>query len=632
MDYLLSRFTDPFLAPFAPSHRVYWLYLCTALAVAFILFVFGRERGAGFSLRSFLGFCFPRSVYLHKSALVDYRYFVVNRIAFGLLILPVVAAVSIASAAGVTGGIYGFFGEPPFQLPESHGWIVIYTVLAALAMDFGLFLAHYLQHRVPLLWEFHKVHHSAQVLTPITAYRMHPVDDLLSMSMAGLLAGAVFGVFNFLQPGNPGPVMVLGLNLILFLFYVAGYNLRHSHIWLSYGPVVSRIFISPAQHQIHHSKAPQHFDKNFGFIFACWDGWFGSLYVPQDKEGIEVGLPEREDEEYSSIRRLYFLPFVKGMSTGVRTASVGALGLILLFVSSQSVMAVHAAITRGVAGSPVFAAVENSDGSVMQSKVSSMTSVFLEDLTWVEVRTLIVEGATVVIIPTGGTEQNGPHVILGKHNYIVRHSAEKVARALGNALVAPVIGYVPEGNIDPPSGHMRYPGTLSVSERVFEAVLEETARSLKAHGFKLICFLGDSGGNQRSQQRVASRLNREWRGAGVSVLHVEDYYFRNGQTEWLTERGETKQSIGNHAGIRDTSELMYVKPEGIRQDLLAPPGASPEATGADGDPSKASKERGEMLVQMKVAAAVRQIREELSRLTSRPANVRKEGSGLAVSL
>ena len=242
---------------------------------------------------------------------------------------------------------------------------------------------------------------------------------------------------------------------------------------------------------------------------------------------------------------------------------------------------------------------------------------FLDDLTWTEVRALIAAGHTIAIVPTGGTEQNGPHMALGKHNYIVRHTAEQVTRRLGNALVAPVISYVPEGAIDPPTQHMPYAGTISIPERVFEAVLEHTARSLRAHGFTLICLLGDSGGNQKSQERVAEKLNREWRDSDVRVLHLGDYYDKNGQVEWLKSRGESDRSIGFHAGIRDTSELLFVHPEGVRSNRFEAM-ASWKETGADGDPGKASAERGRALLELKVEAAVRQISQALSRTLARP--------------
>ena len=125
-------------------------------------------------------------------------------------------------------------------------------------------------------------------------------------------------------------------------------------------------------------------------------------------------------------------------------------------------------------------------------------TVFMEELTWTEVRDAIKAGKTTIIFPTGGTEQNGPHMVLGKHNFIVKHAAEQIARRLGNALVAPVLAYVPEGNIDPPSGHMRYPGTISLPDDVFMKVTEYAARSFRANGFKDIVLIGDSGGQPES--------------------------------------------------------------------------------------------------------------------------------------
>ena len=151
---------------------------------------------------------------------------------------------------------------------------------------------------------------------------------------------------------------------------------------------------------------------------------------------------------------------------------------------------------------------------------------------------------------------------------------------------------------------MRWPGTVSVPKPVFEAVLEAAARSLRQHGFTLVAFLGDSGLNQKSQERVAKKLAKHW---GVpSVLHAGDYYLVNGQEAWLLSEGETKATIGTHAAIRDTSELMAADPSGIRPALIrADP---PASSGSDGDPTRASAERGEKLLQLKVDAAVKQIR------------------------
>src|SRR6185503_6624663 len=193
-------------------------------------------------------------------------------------------------------------------------------------------------------------------------------------------------------------------------------------------------------------------------------------------------------------------------------------------------------------------------------------TVFLEELTWTEVRDAIRAGKTTIIFPTGGTEQNGAHMVLGKHKVIVKHAAEQIARKLGNALVAPVLAYVPEGDVDPPTGHMRYPGTITLPEEYFMRVAEYAARSFKASGFKEIVFIGDSGPNQRGLQRVAALLNKEWARGDVRVHFVGDYYSEDAFTRWLEAQGETQATIGTHAGISDTSQLMAVDPKGIRMD------------------------------------------------------------------
>ena len=176
-------------------------------------------------------------------------------------------------------------------------------------MDGALYFAHYLQHRFPLLWEFHKVHHSAEVLTPITVYRMHPVDDLLSGSIAGISMGLAIGLFQTLYANGIGWYSVAGLNLGVIVFYLFGYNLRHSHIWLSYPPILSHFLISPAQHQIHHSVDPAHFGKNLGFIFAFWDWAVGTLYVPKTREMVKCGVAGTEPKDFDAVWKLYCLPF-----------------------------------------------------------------------------------------------------------------------------------------------------------------------------------------------------------------------------------------------------------------------------------------------------------------------------------
>jgi creatinine amidohydrolase len=232
-------------------------------------------------------------------------------------------------------------------------------------------------------------------------------------------------------------------------------------------------------------------------------------------------------------------------------------------------------------------------------------SVEMQDMTWVEVRTALDAGYTTVLVPTGGIEQNGPHMILGKHGYIVAEAARRIAKDVGHTLVAPVVAYVPEGAYDPPSGHMRFPGTLGVPDPVFAGVLEGIARSLKAGGFKLICFIGDHGQSQAAQADVAKRLTAEWAKDGVRVAQIGSYYDDKAQIARLIAQGRTREEVGQHASIIDTSELMAVAPKGVDLSRYR---AAIEDTGVSGDPTTASAELGASLLQMRIAAAASEIR------------------------
>lgn len=246
-------------------------------------------------------------------------------------------------------------------------------------------------------------------------------------------------------------------------------------------------------------------------------------------------------------------------------------------------------------------------GTVAMAQAPTETaSVFLEDLTWVEVRDAIAAGKTSVIVPTGGTEQNGPHMALGKHNYLVAHKAGRIARQLGNALVAPVMAYVPEGDITPPTSHMRFAGTISIPPDVFARVLEFTARSLRQHGFVDIIFIGDSGGNQDGQKQVAEMLNREWASTTARAHHISAYYPGRGD-DWVMSQGLSAADVGSHAGTHDTSSLMFLNPSMLRFDQMRP-GRSGDGQGHIGDPSKATPFFGRRILDMQVEDAVAQIR------------------------
>ena len=232
-------------------------------------------------------------------------------------------------------------------------------------------------------------------------------------------------------------------------------------------------------------------------------------------------------------------------------------------------------------------------------------SVFIEELTWVEVSDAIAQGKTTVIIPSGGTEQNGPHMVIGKHNYLVKYKAGEIAKRLGNALVAPVLAYVPEGEIDPPSSHMRFAGTISIPQDVFADILEYTARSFKQHGFLDIVLIGDSGGNQTGQRLVAAALNEEWSATGVRVHHLSAYYPGRGD-DWVISQGVSAEDVGSHAGTHDTSALMYLNPSMLRFDKMRQ-GNRGDGQGHIGNPARSTALFGQRILEIQINDAVDQI-------------------------
>jgi sterol desaturase/sphingolipid hydroxylase (fatty acid hydroxylase superfamily) len=194
-------------------------------------------------------------------------------------------------------------------------------VALLVAADLAFFVSHLVQHRVRVLWEFHKVHHSAPVLCPLTVFRRHPVDVLVERGTSALMVGFVLGGFRHLGVTSVEPFTVMGVNAGLFLFLLLGFNLQHSHVWWSWGARIERVFVSPALHQIHHSAEPRHIDKNFGNIFSVWDRLAGTRYLPAEEERFAIGLSNGEGDDYRSLLRLYFLPFVRVLRLGLRGAA-----------------------------------------------------------------------------------------------------------------------------------------------------------------------------------------------------------------------------------------------------------------------------------------------------------------------
>ncbi|WP_266157097.1 creatininase family protein [Dyella silvatica] len=240
-------------------------------------------------------------------------------------------------------------------------------------------------------------------------------------------------------------------------------------------------------------------------------------------------------------------------------------------------------------------------------------TVLLEDLTWTELRDQIQAGKTTIIIPIGGTEQSGPDVAVGKHNARAKALSQLIAQGLGNALVAPVIAYVPEGGYAPPTSHMRFPGTITVTDDTFEKTLESAANSFKVHGFSHIVFLGDHGGYQADIKRVVARLNKAWSGTAAKAFVPPEYYgaSSDGYAQLLRQHGYRDNEIGTHAGLADTSLQLAVAPHMVRQDRLHNDLKLGAADGVyGGDPHRATAELGQMGVELIVAQTIQAIKRD----------------------
>jgi creatinine amidohydrolase len=241
--------------------------------------------------------------------------------------------------------------------------------------------------------------------------------------------------------------------------------------------------------------------------------------------------------------------------------------------------------------------------------VPAIDSVFTEELTWMEVRDAIKAGKTTVIVGTGGIEQNGPYVATGKHNYVLEATTETIARKLGNTLVAPIVKFVPEGDVEPPSGHMEYPGTISLRESVFQLLLTDICSSLKQHGFKNVILIGDSGDNQSGMKEVAKALNKRWGGDPTVVHYIPEYYE---QDLWSHNYLETigvyqSQDQEIHSDYHYEAIMATVDPELIRteQRIVAD---KYSVNGFDMNPPRKTKENGTKLVEYRANLTVDAIR------------------------
>lgn len=312
----------PTVTLLSPGSRLFWVYLIAFIMVAALSFALYYRRPA-YGFRNFLKFCFPKAVYLHRSAMVDYQLFIVN-IALSPItrLAPILSTVAVAAMVGDQ--LAAALG-PREQLFATALWTnVAVTIAFLLVWDFATYVNHAAHHFIPVLWPFHSVHHSAEVLTPITIYRSHPLYGVVKGSVRGVIMGLFQGVIFYFFFGEVALVTILGVNFGVVLFNFAGSNLRHSHMWLSFGPWLSYVFMSPAQHQIHHSVAPEHRNKNLGRIFAIWDWMFGTLYVPMERLELVFGIGDGRAQPHSNLLAVFAVPFLD--SWGAIRQAIGGRG------------------------------------------------------------------------------------------------------------------------------------------------------------------------------------------------------------------------------------------------------------------------------------------------------------------
>lgn len=241
--------------------------------------------------------------------------------------------------------------------------------------------------------------------------------------------------------------------------------------------------------------------------------------------------------------------------------------------------------------------------------IAAADTVFLEEMTWMEVRDALRAGKTTALVATGGVEDNGPYVATGKHDYIVRATAEAIARRLGNALVAPILAFVPQGNIEPPTGHMKYPGTISVSEETFERLLIDVCASLRAQGFRHIVLVGDSGGNQPGLRAVAAWLDARWNGT-ARAHYIPEYYDYDGVDRWLERQGIRQTDEGLHDDFAVTAQLMAVDPGTVRMRQRIAAGRF-HINGINLAPAEATIAWGKRIIAYRAEATARAIRKAI---------------------
>ncbi len=284
------------------SHRLFWVYILTFLAFSCVIYLIRKPAD-----RSLFSFLFPKDLYANVSARTDVKIYLINGLLGGVLNLATLIVSNMIIADATTSMLEYITGRGPLALETNALSTTAFSLAFVLSLDLGLFVAHYLHHKVPFLWNFHKTHHSAEVLTPITAFRFHPVELVLSGLVVALISGPFIGMDQYLHDRD-----LLAANPVIYVMLLTAFlltaNFRHSHVQLHYPRRLSAWFVSPAMHNLHHSKKPAHFDKNLGFMFSFWDRVANTFFLPEKSELLEFGIGNDEEKKFRSATACYILP------------------------------------------------------------------------------------------------------------------------------------------------------------------------------------------------------------------------------------------------------------------------------------------------------------------------------------
>lgn len=305
LDAVLAAVTSKLTGPNAVA-----LLLLLASSIIASAAMFLRAHPGPHGPRAWVRYAFPREILAHPSARADFFFWVTRKLLMPLLLLPTSAAVIAAVGYAVHATLGLLLGSGHHSPgPAGPGTILLFTVTALLAYDLSYYLYHRAQHRWPVLWELHKVHHSAEVMVGITKDRIHPLDEIMNRAWDGLVVGTVYGIWLFFAV-DLVEATVLGINVYVLRNILMMDLVRHTHLKVSFGPL-NHVVLCPHWHQLHHSVDPKHHDRNFGLMLSVWDRLFGTLAVPARGESFTFGIGDRESREYQSLYGLYVLPLLR---------------------------------------------------------------------------------------------------------------------------------------------------------------------------------------------------------------------------------------------------------------------------------------------------------------------------------